>query len=141
MLRTWRDVAEEIARSFVVAREGPDWLELLWEFPSESELILQPVDVSFANAVGHGWIRISAVAADRQAVDLANVLARNEGLALGAIALLEGWIVVRHHLLLPQASSEELKLALTCVPHEAARIRVGQEPTLPGSTVLAQYAD
>jgi hypothetical protein len=84
--------------------------------------------VQLSRAYGRPWILIMSEIAVEDAMVLRDVLRHNMHLAIGAVALEDGFLVVRHLLPLDDLTWPVLERVMEVVAGAAARLRRGQRP-------------
>jgi hypothetical protein len=133
MTKTWEDVITTLqARDAVIAA---DTCELAWELEHTS--IVQRI--RRVEAHEREWLVISAAIVDSTASSN-DALAYNATLAIGALALEEGELVVRHALAMP-VDSGELDEVLEVIALEAAYVRLGGDRTSTSHEVFSYLAE
>jgi hypothetical protein len=133
MTKTWEDIITALqGRDAVIA---DDSCEFAWELEHTS--IVQRI--RRVEAHEREWLVISATVVDSTASS-DEALAYNATLAIGALALEDGELVVRHALAMP-VDSGELDEALEVIALEAAYVRLGGDRTTSAHEVFSYLAE
>lgn len=125
---TWSELREHIQRTLMLTVDEPAWLGLTWSFksgkPGQEHLdVLQRQRVELVQAVGEPHVMIlSDIIAVGQAQPTA-MLTHNMAIAIGAIAIADGFYVMRHVMHLDSLRFDYFDRSLTYLAHEAARLR------------------
>ncbi len=122
-LDTWGEVQAYVHERLNVAESGLSYLRVMWSFPATGQApVMQALEILPLDAPGGPWLRLLAVVAARDEVDLERALRHNHELVVGSLALHGDLVVLRHDVQLPLAC-EALDAALATLPFEAAKLR------------------
>jgi hypothetical protein len=127
---TWDETKEHLRQRFKLLREEPTWLLMGWTF--EGEPRVQEERIELRQAVGEPHLLIVCDVVGGDQMEAREALEHNMTLAAGALALVEGRIVLRHVHPLEDVRFERLDRWLELLAHEAARLRRQKQQVYPG---------
>lgn len=119
-MATWERIVEHMRATFRLQGEREASVELSWSFP---EIGVQIERVELVTARGRAFVLITAVVADETEWSARAALAHNSRIAVGALALDGGQLVVRQVLPAFGLGWETLDECLEIVAGEAAALR------------------
>jgi hypothetical protein len=139
----WKQVVEAARAAGVADETAPGRLRVVRRYEIGGEPIEQVVTASRGAAAGRDWLVLSAAVDADYAIGLADALAHNASLALGALCLAEGGYLLRAAMPLAECTIEGLAHAVDLVGHEAARLRRQARVLLTDAApaTFAAYAD
>lgn len=123
-MATWVEVQEHLRGRFKLAVDQPSWIGLAWRFdvPSGGPLLQrQRIELAHASGQPHALVLCDVVPED--AFPPRDALVHNMALAIGALAVHEGIVVLRHLFPLDKLDRADFDRALELMAHEAARLR------------------
>ena len=127
---TWDETKAHLRERFKLLREEPTWIAMGWTF--EGDQRVQEEKIELRQALGEPYALISCDVIGLDQLDPREALAHNNTLAIGALALVEDRVVMRHVLPLEDLAFARLDKALELLAHEAARLRRKKQQVYPG---------
>jgi hypothetical protein len=121
-LRSWEAVQVWSRQQYRLAHDG-DFIGLVLGFGEGAAQVRQSVRLRPLFAVDERWLEIAAEVESAVCMDAWHALAHNGLLAVGALALEEGLLIVRALLPLRHADGGTLSRTIDLVGYEAARLR------------------
>jgi hypothetical protein len=95
----------------------------MWAFFDGQIDVKQSVRIEPVAVQGKPWLALAAGVCERGAIDPALALEHNAKIAVGCLAFVGPFCVLRHTMPLDSLTDPDLDRALEFVPHEAARVR------------------
>jgi hypothetical protein len=122
---TWDDVRDHLRSKLTIAVEEPSWIGLGWTFESErtKQDVLQRQRIELVQAIGEPHLMVLCDIVEVSRARAEPMLAHNMTLAVGAIAVSDGWYVMRSVTPLVTLDLRYFERSLTYLAHEAARLR------------------
>jgi hypothetical protein len=120
---TWEEIKLHLRERFQTAVENPSWLGLIWKFPDGAQGVLQKQRIEVIQALGQPHLLILSDVGPDDFLAPYDMLVHNNTLAIGAVAISQGFLIIRHVYALDGLTWPILDMALEYVAHEAARLR------------------
>lgn len=127
---TWDETKGHLRERFKLLREEPTWITMGWTFEGDQRVQEERIELRQALGEPHALITCDVVGLDQ--LEPKDALAHNMTLAIGALAMVEDRIVLRHVTPLEDLSFARLDKALELLAHEAARLRRQRQQVYPG---------
>ncbi len=82
---SWQELHAHLRAKYVLAREEPDWIGLIWRFTRDSVLIEQRVKIELATAFECAWIVVRSPICLAGDINAEGALRLNGRLSIGAL--------------------------------------------------------
>jgi hypothetical protein len=122
----WETIREHVRGKFHVAVDEPGRLGLLWTFPNAEGAQREYIEPVTAFGLAHVVIRANV--ATTNVMKAYDALVHNTQLAIGALCIEEGFLVLRVVLPIEGVDLSVIDRSLEFLAHEAARLRTKASP-------------
>ena len=122
-MSTWDEVREYVRGKYPLARDEPQWLGMDWSFDANGLLVTQKLKIELVTAFEEPWLLIRAAVCEEAYIEPLGALRYNAFVAIGALAVENGYCFLRATRPLQGLSMPELDQTVDFVAREAARLR------------------
>jgi hypothetical protein len=119
---TWDDLRTHLRSTLVLSVDEPSRVGLNWEFPNSDEV--QRQYVSPISAFGRPHLQIVSNVVVENAMSFPDAMALNARLAIGALCVADGYLLLRAVVPLEGVDVTVLEQAIHNVAHEATQVRI-----------------
>jgi hypothetical protein len=119
---TWDDLRTHLRNTLVLSVDEPSRVGLNWEFPNGDDV--QRQYVSPVSAFGRPHLQIVSNVVVENAMSSRDAMALNAQLAIGALCVADGYLLLRAVVPLEGVDVTVLEQAIHNVAHEATQVRI-----------------
>jgi hypothetical protein len=138
-VRTWEELAAHLRHAWGASDEADGSLCVVVPVEHDGEMRTQAVGVDVVQVKGRPWVRLMTPTTTESKAEAARCLAANKELAVGAFALVDGYLVVQQVHSLAGLEPEDVEAALNTLAEQGVRWRIALSQ--PDSATSEMYSD